>query len=72
MKFIVTKEDFVEWKRNPVTVGVFDVLKAERIKEVNALIEGYTLAGEKTTQKTAYSVGKIAGLDLIFEYEVED
>jgi hypothetical protein len=64
----MTKEDFVLWKDQDVTVRVFELLLDRRENAVNQLALG---AGVDSTQDR-FLVGYIAGLDELLNMTTEE
>jgi len=68
----LTKEEFGEWKHQPVTEKVLKVLAGQREVFSDALLNGATLCGHRTAEETAKAVGIIYGVDLLLQMEVDD
>ena len=65
----ISQSDWEEWRRHPVTQGVYDILKQTRQDWVDNLTQfrvGTTLSEVDTAK------GVIYGIDLILAMEVED
>jgi len=71
-KVVLTKDELVEWHLNPITQKIKLIVK-EQLKDVHSKLgNGWTLhrgSIEKTALETAEMVGKIEGLEFIFNLE---
>lgn len=65
----MTKEDFVDWKSNPVTKAFFAAIR-EKIEGLKTEMVGSALSGE--TVDSAVKAGAIIALEDVFEYRVEE
>lgn len=65
----LSKEDFYRWKMDQVGQEVFKAIREAREQWAQYLINGGTIYSSEDTAKT---VGIIAGLDNLLEFEVED
>ena len=65
---MISKEDFIDWKKNPVTEALFQGL-AEKIKD--GMIELSYTAGEDTSQDK-YKCGMIHAYRSVLQIEFED
>jgi len=68
-----SKDDYLNWKEDPVTKFVFALLHDERKQECENLCSGLTLAGNSATaEATARVVGRIEGLDTLLKIQYDD
>lgn len=65
----MTKEDFADWKTNPVTKAFFAAIR-EKIEGIKMEMVGSALEGDATL--SAVKAGAIIALEDIFEYRVEE
>lgn len=65
----MTKEDFVDWKTNPVTKAFFSAIR-ENIEGLRDELVPAALNGE--TELAAAKAGAILALNDVLEYRVED
>ena len=69
----ITNGEFLGWKQDPITMQVFKKLQ-NHIQEIESFIgHGGTLdysSGSKTAIATAHEIGKIRGIETIFELEI--
>ena len=71
---MVTKEQFAEWKAHPVTIAVYEEVRAVRQRLSEELSRGATLGyeAEATHGATNKLVGQIEGLNQLLELKYED
>jgi len=69
---VLTKDDLVGWFMNPVTKKIRYKIEQEIARITVEMGHGFTLYldnGDKTAMRTAREVGKIEGLEFIFDIE---
>ena len=69
---VLTKDDLVGWFMHPVTKKVRHKIEQEIARIQYEMGRGFTVYSEssdKTAMKTAREVGKIEGLDFVFDIE---
>jgi hypothetical protein len=71
---MVTKEQFMEWKVNPVTIEVYEEIRKMKESLKDKLSEGLTIdySAEGTHGKTNKMVGQIEGLNQLLNLTYED
>lgn len=70
----ITKEQFGDWKANPVTVAVMEQLDERKALLASVLCDGGTVGSkvDETALNTARHVGVIEGLNQILNIEFID
>ena len=71
---VLTKDDLVGWFMHPITKKIRHKVEQEIARIKAEMCWGFTLHlenAEKTAMKTAREVGKIEGLDFIFNIEAD-
>ncbi len=70
----LSKDELNVWLSNPITVKVLDNVNEKRGDLVAALARGVTVFSDMnaTAIRTANVVGQIAGIDEIFNFDVEE
>ena len=71
---VLTKDDLVGWFLNPITKKVRHKIEREIASISRDMALGFTLyldGCDKTSMKTAREVGKIEGLEFIFNIEAD-
>jgi hypothetical protein len=69
----ISLEEFVAWKRLPITKKIYHHMSAVRGAFSESLNNGETLyGGQKTVEETARVVGILRGIDLFLEAEYGD
>lgn len=63
------KASFAQWKENPITIEVMDVIKQTRDAYRDAII-GHARAGEHN--ESIRAAGNIEGLDYLLNIQFED
>jgi len=69
---VLTKDDLVGWFMNPVTKKVRHKIEQEIANISREMALGFTLyldSSDKTSMRTAREVGKIEGLEFLFNIE---
>ena len=72
---ILTKNELVDWLLHPVTKKVRHKIEAEVVETQARMGDGYTLDFDnvdRTAILTAREVGKIEGLEFIFNMEADE
>ncbi len=70
MKF--NKEDFVQWKRNPVTEHIFKLLNKHKTAQVHALSSSGVIMSDNSEKLSARALGVIEALDLVLYVNYND
>ena len=70
----ITKEEFVEWKANPVTIAVFEEVRMAKDSLLQTIAEGLTLSqnADITQGLTSKTIGQIEGLNQLLNISYED
>ena len=70
----MNKEQFYEWRANPMTIEIFEAIEQARRVDEESLLNGNTLCVDpgETAQLTARIVGKIQGLNQLINISYED
>jgi hypothetical protein len=71
----IPKEHLEDWLRDPITKKVMSILRETRSDFQDSLITGQTLSMqscEATALQTSLLLGKISGLNIILEFQIED
>ena len=68
----MTPEDYLHWKKHPVTQEILGTLRDARETWTQSLIDGRTLKGERTAEETGKAVGVVYGIDLMLLMRNED
>ena len=73
---VLTKDDLVGWFLHPATKKVRYKVEQEIASCRNKLADGWTLSfgggADKTAMLTAREVGKLEGLEFLFELEADE
>ncbi len=71
---MITNEQFQEWKANPTTIEIFEILEKTKQALQNGLANGQTLCttADETHGSTARMVGNIEGLNQILDIEYKE
>lgn len=72
---VLSKQEVVDWKHNPVTQEFFSRLKTSKYEILDFIAGGGTLSEvsiDATAQNLAGELGKVKALDDILNYSIED
>ena len=71
---MITKEQFSEWKANPVTIEIYKEVERAKQSLVSMLSKGATIgqAAENTHGMTNRVIGQINGLNQLLNLTYED
>lgn len=65
----MTKSDFIDWKKNPVTQELFSQLK-QRVEDMKDRLVGYAASGNATS--SAHMAGIVEGFQFLLNIDWED
>lgn len=66
----VSKSEYEEWRNHPVTLEVFNTIRASRQQAVDHIVFSGTLT-DSTERDTARAVGIIQGIDMLLAMDWE-
>lgn len=70
----MTKEDFIGWKNEPITIEIYKKLEETKQALMDGLANGQTLStlADETHGGTARMIGNIEGLNQLLNISYED
>lgn len=70
----MTKEDFIGWKNEPITIEIYKKLEETKQALVDGLAAGQTLStlADETHGNTSIMIGHIRGLNQLLNINYED
>jgi hypothetical protein len=68
----ITRQEFVDWKENKITQSIFSILQERQDMLKEFLANGGSLSKDAPKDSTAFTVGRIQGINEILNIEYEE